>query len=360
MSLERIILVPGSIELVSSKDELNYQEVLDDFPNAEYIFVTTYNISAKRNYLLDLLKDSAEHAEVRIVTNIPNHYDTYYSDSAREKAKDSIKNYTKRLNSNEIDGIATFYHFDNHTKIVLTNNIAYIGSANFSDESMNNRETGTLIRDPEKVKLIIENLVPLIEDEGIQYFGDVFNKKQIILSKLLSDMMSITDSMKEGLFTYVGRFEENEVYNSRDPYVSPKKLNQLCEILYEFDEEINDLINVTGHDTFSESNIISNLETARNLCEEESPMYELAFFDHQDFACELISDELSYYDELDKATEIASQRAFDRHEELAEAAESDVNEFYNLIEFITDEIIRFVDELEKLHDQQQTIDNMKR
>ncbi|GFN29796.1 hypothetical protein PCURB6_00560 [Paenibacillus curdlanolyticus] len=68
MSSERINLVPGIIELVSSRDELNYQEVLDDFPNADYIFVTTYNISSQRNHLLDLLKDAAEHAEVRIGT----------------------------------------------------------------------------------------------------------------------------------------------------------------------------------------------------------------------------------------------------------------------------------------------------
>ncbi|GFN29795.1 phospholipase D-like domain-containing protein [Paenibacillus xylaniclasticus] len=297
---------------------------------------------------------------VRIVTNIPNHYDTYYSDSARKKAKDSITNYTRRLNSNEIDDIATFYHFDNHTKIVLTNNIAYIGSANFSDESKNNRETGIIIRDPNKVKLIIENLVPLIEDEGIQYFGDIFNKKQITLSMLLSDMISITDSMKEGLFTYVGQFEENEVYNSRDPYVSPGNLIHFGNILHDLEEEINDLISVIELDIFFESNIISDLETARNLCEEESPIYELAFFDHQDFACELISDELSYFDELDEATEIASQRAFNRHEELAEEAESDVNELYSLTESIKKEILRFIDELEKLHNQQQVINNTKK
>jgi hypothetical protein len=36
MSNERISLVPGKIELVSSKDELNYQDVINEFLNADY------------------------------------------------------------------------------------------------------------------------------------------------------------------------------------------------------------------------------------------------------------------------------------------------------------------------------------
>ncbi|GIO42419.1 hypothetical protein J41TS4_21770 [Paenibacillus apis] len=42
---------------------------------------------------------------------------------------------TRRLNSNEIDGIATFYHFDNHTKIVLTNNMLHNRKPIFSTKS---------------------------------------------------------------------------------------------------------------------------------------------------------------------------------------------------------------------------------
>lgn len=44
-------------------------------------------------------------------------------------------------------------------------------------------------------------------------------------------MMSVTESMKEGLFTYIGRFEEREIYNSRDPYISSSMLKQFCEVI---------------------------------------------------------------------------------------------------------------------------------
>ena len=38
-----------------------------------------------------------------------------------------------------------FFNFSNHAKIVGTENIVYIGSANFSNESKNNIESGIII-----------------------------------------------------------------------------------------------------------------------------------------------------------------------------------------------------------------------
>jgi hypothetical protein len=236
MSIERIILVPGKIELVSSKDELNYQDVLNDFPDADYIFVTTFNISERRNQLLQLLKDAAEYAEVRVVTNIPNRFESYYTSGPRSKAKASIDKYTERLNPVEIDGLAAFFHFQNHTKVILTNNIAYIGSANFSDESQRSRETGTLIRDPDMVEWIIDNLVPLIEGEGIQYFGDLLNQEQLVFSMLLSEMNLVCDRIREGVFTFVGHpIEDTEMYNSWDPALSERDVSGLFDVLIDID-----------------------------------------------------------------------------------------------------------------------------
>jgi hypothetical protein len=72
--------------------------------------VTTYNISERRNQLLQQLKDAADHAEVRVVTNIPNLFDTYYGSSYRSKAKTSIDLYTERLNPSEVDGLSSFFY----------------------------------------------------------------------------------------------------------------------------------------------------------------------------------------------------------------------------------------------------------
>lgn len=86
-----IPLIPGQIDIVTSKGEYNFQEVLDDFPNAETIFVTTYNISARRKDLVRALEDATTHAEVHIITNIPDRYETYYGAAPRERASESIE-----------------------------------------------------------------------------------------------------------------------------------------------------------------------------------------------------------------------------------------------------------------------------
>ena len=51
----------------------------------------------------------------------------------------------------------------------------YIGSANYSDESQDNIESGTLIRDKSVIKRIFDEVFPVIMDESTPYFEDDFN-----------------------------------------------------------------------------------------------------------------------------------------------------------------------------------------
>lgn len=155
---------------------------MDDFPNAERIFVTTYNISARRKELLRALEDATSHAEVRIITNIPDRYERYYGDAPRERASESIDRYTQRLDPSNIDNLATSFNFSNHSKVIMTDNIAYIGSANYSEESKQSRETGFFVRGQDLVSIIRESIVPILINEGIPYFGSMLDDKKILLS----------------------------------------------------------------------------------------------------------------------------------------------------------------------------------
>lgn len=105
---------------------MNYQEVLDDFLNAKCVRILTYNISKNgyRNKLMDALKSLSPDIDV---------------------------------------------------KIIAPENILYIGSANYSDESQENIESGTLIRDKDAIKRIIDEVFPAIIDESTPYFDDDFN-----------------------------------------------------------------------------------------------------------------------------------------------------------------------------------------
>lgn len=67
-------------KFVYSKDELGYQEVLDNFENAFEITIITFNISEKKNALVNALKKVADHCVINVITNIPHRWEYYYGD----------------------------------------------------------------------------------------------------------------------------------------------------------------------------------------------------------------------------------------------------------------------------------------
>jgi hypothetical protein len=138
-------------KFVFSKDEVPYQEIIDHFKNAEFINILTYNISANNNLLLNQIKDLEANVNVKIISNIPGRFENYYHSTEgqryRKAAKKKIEVYMNKLNPEEFQQkMSTFFCFSNHSKIIMTNNIIYIGSAN-SEESSNNFEAGIISRD---------------------------------------------------------------------------------------------------------------------------------------------------------------------------------------------------------------------
>lgn len=144
---------------VSNREELNYEEVLNHFPCASIIRILTYNISRNQqdDKLLNALKET--NADVQIITNVPSRMERYYNSDAgnhmRMTARRNINAYISKLNpENFQNGFVPFFNVHNHAKIIGTEDIVYIGSANFSNESANNIETGVIIED----KVFIQKL----------------------------------------------------------------------------------------------------------------------------------------------------------------------------------------------------------
>lgn len=170
MSKTSIPIVDG--ELVIAKDELAYQCVVDDFPNAERIAIATYNVSSRGTDLLKAL--AATSAHVTIITNIPKRFDSYFGrnvDQTKKYAKWQISQYTERLDPTTFDAVVeTYFCFDNHAKIVMTDNIAFLGSANYSEESSNNWECGVITTDPSALA-DLQAVVDQLKGASLQYLG---------------------------------------------------------------------------------------------------------------------------------------------------------------------------------------------
>ncbi|WP_413404686.1 phospholipase D-like domain-containing protein [Paenibacillus amylolyticus] len=358
MSYQKFSLIPGQIEIVTSKGESNYKEVLNDFDSADYIFVTTYNISQNRKALLNSLKEAAKHAEVRIVTNIPNRFETYYEDKVRKKARESINNYTKKLNSNDEESIDAFFNFQNHSKVILTNNIAYIGSANFSEESSNNRETGFIIRDKNLVQVVIDNLVPIILNESIRYYGNSFEEKKLVFSLLASRLESASIRIEEESYTYVGRFEEVKNYNYWDPQLHQESLENVLELLEEVEEEIYRVNELYETDEFADLIDSESIEQIKILFSQNDHISELANFSERNYASDLIAEWNVHNEDMDEAAQQASDQTAERKRELAEAAQEDIENFFLYISKIQNSFESVITKLKELEEEQKmNIDN---
>lgn len=161
-------------KFVYSKNELGYAEVLDDFITAEEIIIVTYNISEKQTQLINALKSAAENTEISIFTNIPSRWDKYFGgfeSQYRLNARKKINVYLAKLNPEGIgEKVNVFFNFENHGKIVMTNNLVYIGSSNYSEESGNNIEFGVISRDTGLIKHLKDEIVNELKETSVDYY----------------------------------------------------------------------------------------------------------------------------------------------------------------------------------------------
>lgn|GEM_PF-5252877 len=206
------IPIPQS-QLIISHGEYGFQEVLNDFNNTNEIIILTYNISTNSNTLLNLIKNLNPNVKVTMVSNIPTRYDTYYSSSNKTtpkmKAKKDISKYFSTMKKENFSpDFAPYFNFNNHIKLVLTDNIAYIGSQNFSDESINNFEMGVLIQDKNTIQNIKDTICKVIINDSTAYGGtelDDYLLRIYILRNKLCDVREIVENIVEKINVY----EEN-------------------------------------------------------------------------------------------------------------------------------------------------------
>ena len=318
-------------EFVLGRRGLNYQAVLDDFENAKTVRILTYNISKKnyRNELIDALKGVSEDADVVIISNIPARMDYYSNTPAGEKYrkryKDSFTAYLNRLNPENFQSNPDVaFNFTNHAKIIGTENIVYVGSANYSDESKNNIESGTIIRDKDFIKKLYEEVFPVILEESTPYFEDNFNIFRLFVISSLNKLQ-----------LWLKRFDEEIIWTN--PNTGIKGLHQNINLdvedledLYSFIDEVSDFSSLL-EDTYSETDdeyndlideIAKDISTVDidwmlNFIETDAELYDFVVFNEEDKTFEYLEDDPDAHDEdLDACVERAMERAHDDYETM--------------------------------------------
>lgn len=338
-------------KFIYTKDELGYQEVLEHFKDAKKIAILTYNISEKKTNLLDIIKNLNHDVEISLFTNIPNRWETYFNEKYRELASKKINIYLTKLSAERLGKrVSVFFNFQNHGKIIATDKMVYVGSSNFSEESSNNIEFGSIIYDENLSKYLFEELIPEIQKDSIPYYD--YNYLPLLLEAEMA--MTAFDALKNELHDQIFILHDDIdgewwSYNTISDELSLNTCSSIIKLarnLYSITSDIYDAINSLTNGSEDKLDVVEEmreeLHSIYNGIEdilETSEVYELASFEINTRINELLQTDYAmeaYEENLENCIEKASDTAILELLDLANIAEENLklshqylNEFLN-------------------------------
>ena len=348
-------------KFVFSDGELNYKEVLDDFPNAKIIRIITYNISKNEKYdaLLKSLKSS--NADIQLITNIPSRMPQYYSSSAgqymRKSAQKNIGIYVSKLNPEKFqEGFSPFFNVRNHAKLIGTENIVYIGSANYSNESADNIESGVLIRDKTFIQALYADFFEYVKNESLSYFDEDFMVFKLLVASLYAKFIQHHRKMLTDLYTDYERtqrtvaetifMDANDLWNIR---YDLEELDTVCGVADDTFDEENEEYNEALQEIKGLFSRLS-IEWLKEMVSEGSSLYDLVTFDPESEVHSIIQKEFAFeaYDEylddyIERAMNDASEQYYTLQENFREEADSFIEEIESVID-VLGKTMQFVSE----------------
>lgn len=326
-------------KFVQAKDELAYQEVLDEIPAAKQVTVVTYNISERQSNLLNALIAASEHAQVTLITNIPSRWEQYYGDCFRESARRKINVYLSNL-SPESNGkmFSTYFDFSNHGKIVMTDSVVYVGSANFSEESARNNEFGVISRDAEFIAFLSENIIPAIIDDSEPFCSYNYMPVYAEAEMALSAFFHYTEEFHYQAYLNHDDIDGNwDIYNIFNDEMSVETCNAFLHVLTHLMELQNTIVEAL-YDTLGEdvelpdvlSVLLGELKQLNKSIQEElesDEIHELANFFSNQYINQALQEDYAmeaYEENLENCIEKAGEDAAVQLIELANDAEDSV------------------------------------
>lgn len=349
---------------VAGKGEHNYQEVIDDFKNAEYIGIVTFNISPTTNGgLIKALKKACKAGvNATVVTNIPKRYPNYYGHQYAVSAKRVISDYIRILDSQSFDmRLSAFFDFNNHAKIIMTNNIAYVGSGNFSDESKKNYENGIISTDAAFIRHLWNDIIPDITIEAIPYYQ--YNIAEAVAALKSATVFCekarkvIFDSSFAEWSDYDTNFETVVYYRSYDSDITASMLTEIMEEFDEYEEALKSVGTVV--DSFYvryEDDVPETVEYLEKVYESYRKDYDRM----RDLLQTLFDDieQLAYYSWDDEVSRIVNEdygmesfdENLDHYMQLAmDEADSDYSSLIDDAEPTIKEILESLDSMQKFY-----------
>ncbi|MBE7661494.1 hypothetical protein F7646_13020 [Tenacibaculum finnmarkense genomovar finnmarkense] len=355
------IKITKNSEILLSQNECGYEKVLNDFSNAKRISIVTYNISNRDIQLIEKLRQ-LKNVKIDLITNIPNRWDNYFKPYYRERASDSIKNYFRILSPDKFESeISVYFNFSNHSKIIATDNYAYIGSANYSSESSKNFEAGILISDSNLVNQVHEKFVAEIIEQSNEYFGkDILDDLIVLVDKFLAEIELFDELYLSNVFNrYLSAKQGEKHLDIKLNKLNFKDFDNFSFYTSWFIEELESISSVLEKHLDSETyTLLKNIE---KLIFENKDLEKFTKFNEEGFFQSSFED-LLIHDDGENTEELLQVSLNETEHKKEEVIEIATSHLIKLDDF-TQELLELVDELTNklsdLRNEEKNIDNTK-
>lgn len=351
-------------KFVFSKNELGYQEVIDEMPSAKEITIITYNISDKQDYLINCLKNTSDDCEINIITNIPTRWEYYYANSYRERARQKINFYMSKLDPQKFgNNVEVLFNFSNHGKIIMTDKIVYIGSENFSEESEKNTEFGIISKDVNFIGYLKNVIFEDVKSDSATYYEYNYTSLLFEATMIISAIFNAKNCLYEEIYFLHDDIDgEWYYYNDTEATLSPRTLDNVKNIIEtscKIASDIYDAIdNVTDSDediTSQANDMYERLKDISNKIEElitSDNIYDLSIFTTENFIDSQLQTEYAmeaYEENLDHCIELASNTALGELSDLAQSAREDLDQLLTNIDEFKSLYSEFIEFFKKYH-----------
>lgn len=239
----------------------------------------------------------------------------------------------------------------------MTNNIAYIGSSNFSEESVNNFESGFISKDTELIDFLEDEIFPWIIDNSRKYKTD----EEILFFELA--MRESINMFKEMQEEYLQIF----YYNTTDSTIIVKAMEKTEKQCNQYIDLLKNANKVFSRQVFFKEkidNLDDVIEKVENIIENIKNLFrgnigKLARYDRQNIINEYINEH--YIDENEESLESCIDKAMDVTNDaiaiLANIAKEEVDNLLEKIKNLEEVSKKVLDLFEKLPLEKIKIDN---
>lgn len=238
-------------EMIQSNGECCYEEILEKFKTSSEIYVMMFK-DFKRNLVVAKLLDRVRpEVKVNFISDIESNHTT---------------------NPMEYKSINDELSFDEHSKVIMADQVAYIGTANHPSEG-NDFECGFIVTDFKIIHLIKEKLFKA-ESHLATLYALEFIDLEIILMNYFSKVNRVLENIVCGAFKEDSK--GNGYYNDTAAKISIHDLEMLSDVVSNYNEKLSNIENEKIKDALAKVNNKENLKALKTLCDKDGKMKELS------------------------------------------------------------------------------------